>query len=219
MSDNTLNKGLRVMGRDIGPGGDHRARGFRSTSSTLHEESAFDGPIVEAQLAHDTEKKSADGTTRCAAPAGRRLEFFEASSDDCYFVLDVLNSVRGVDAGNVLQFARHLASVREQIGEGASISHRHVAGDDQVYGGRHVRRSSISGLAAIVAGSARSGQLQSCSTRRPKAIQLIGTSATRCRAEASASISTGVPAMQACLACARQPARLDRFDPGKALIC
>jgi hypothetical protein len=46
MSDDTLNKGLRVMGRDTGPGGDHRARGFRSTASTLLEEGAFDGPTT-----------------------------------------------------------------------------------------------------------------------------------------------------------------------------
>ncbi len=43
MSDNTLNRGLRVMGRDTRPGGDHRARGFRSIASTLLEESACDG--------------------------------------------------------------------------------------------------------------------------------------------------------------------------------
>jgi hypothetical protein len=41
-SDNTLNKALRIMGCDTGPGGDHRAHGFRSTASTLlNEEGAF----------------------------------------------------------------------------------------------------------------------------------------------------------------------------------
>ena len=52
------------MGCDTGPGGDHCAHGFRSTASTLlNKEGAFDGDVVEAQLAHDTEKK---------APAARR---------------------------------------------------------------------------------------------------------------------------------------------------
>jgi integrase len=58
MSDNTLNKALRIMGYDTGPGGDHCAHGFRSTASTLlNEEGAFDGDVVEAQLAHDTDEK------------------------------------------------------------------------------------------------------------------------------------------------------------------
>ena len=58
MSDSTLNKALRIMGYDTGPGGDHCAHGFRSTASTLlNEEGAFDGDVVEAQLAHDTEEK------------------------------------------------------------------------------------------------------------------------------------------------------------------
>ena len=48
------------MGCDTGPGGDHCAHGFRSTASTLlNEEGAFDGDVVEAQLAHDTGKKGA----------------------------------------------------------------------------------------------------------------------------------------------------------------
>ncbi len=52
------NKALRIMGYDTGPGGDHCAHGFRSTASTLlNEEGAFDGDVVEAQLAHDTEEK------------------------------------------------------------------------------------------------------------------------------------------------------------------
>ena len=64
MSVNTLNKALRIMGCDTGPSGDHCAHGFRSTASTLlNEEAAFDGDVVEAQLDHDTEKKSADGAT------------------------------------------------------------------------------------------------------------------------------------------------------------
>lgn len=41
------------MGYDTGPGGDHCAHGFRSTASTLlNEEGAFNGDVVEAQLAH-----------------------------------------------------------------------------------------------------------------------------------------------------------------------
>ena len=48
-SDDTLNKALRIMGYDTGPGGDHGAHGFRSTASTLrNEEGAFDGDVVEA---------------------------------------------------------------------------------------------------------------------------------------------------------------------------
>jgi len=58
MSVNTLNKALRIMGCDTGPGGDHCAHGLRSTASPL-----LNGDIVEAQLAHETEKK---------APAARR---------------------------------------------------------------------------------------------------------------------------------------------------
>jgi len=58
MSDNTLNKALRIMGYATGPGGDHCAHGFRSTASTmLNEEGAFDGDVVESQLAHVTEEK------------------------------------------------------------------------------------------------------------------------------------------------------------------
>jgi integrase len=58
MSDSTLNKALRIMGYDTGPGGDHCAHGFRSTASTLlNEEGAFDGDVVEAQLSHNTEEK------------------------------------------------------------------------------------------------------------------------------------------------------------------
>ena len=58
MSDNTLNKALRIMGYDTGPDGDHGVHGFRSTASTLlNEEGAFDGDVVEARLAHHTEEK------------------------------------------------------------------------------------------------------------------------------------------------------------------
>ncbi len=58
MSDNTINKALRIMGYNTGPGGDHCAHGFRSSASTLlNEEGAFDGDVVEAQLAHETEEK------------------------------------------------------------------------------------------------------------------------------------------------------------------
>lgn len=58
MSDSTLNKALRIMGYDTGPGGDHCAHGFRSTASTLlNEEGVFEGDAVEAQLSHNTEGK------------------------------------------------------------------------------------------------------------------------------------------------------------------
>ena len=46
------------MGCDTSPGDDHCAHGLRSTASTLlNEEGAFDGDVVEARLAHDTEEK------------------------------------------------------------------------------------------------------------------------------------------------------------------
>ena len=62
MSVNTLNKALRIMGCDTGPA----ATTARTAASTLlNEEGAFDGNIVEAQLAHDTEKKN--------VPAARRV--------------------------------------------------------------------------------------------------------------------------------------------------
>jgi integrase len=55
MSNNTLNKALRIMGCDRGGG--HCAHGFRATASTLlNEEGAFGGDVVEAQLVHGTEK-------------------------------------------------------------------------------------------------------------------------------------------------------------------
>ncbi|MGJ4948664.1 tyrosine-type recombinase/integrase [Bradyrhizobium sp. HKCCYLS20291] len=58
MSDNTINKALRIMGYDTGPSGDHCAHGFRSSASTLlNEEGIFDGDVVEAQLAHETDEK------------------------------------------------------------------------------------------------------------------------------------------------------------------
>ena len=82
MSVNTLNKALRIMGCDTGPGGDHCAHGFRSAASTLlNEEGAFDGDVVEAQLAHDTEKKSAGGATRwCGASLARATRTRSAAS-------------------------------------------------------------------------------------------------------------------------------------------
>src|SRR5882724_2189119 len=46
------------MGCDTGTGCDHCAHGLRSTASTLlNEEGAFDGDIVEAQLARTRRKK------------------------------------------------------------------------------------------------------------------------------------------------------------------
>ena len=56
---NPLNKPLQFLGRDIHPGGDHCAHGFRSIASTLlNEEGAFDSAVVEVQLAHDTEDQT-----------------------------------------------------------------------------------------------------------------------------------------------------------------
>jgi hypothetical protein len=59
MSDNTINKALRIMGSDTVPaGGDHCVHGFRSSASTLlNEEGVFDGDVVEAQLTHETDVK------------------------------------------------------------------------------------------------------------------------------------------------------------------
>ena len=69
MSDNTPNKALLIMICDR-PGGDYCAHGFRSTASILlNEESAFDGVVVEAQLAHDTEKEALMARPGGAAPA------------------------------------------------------------------------------------------------------------------------------------------------------
>ena len=49
MSVYTLNKALRIMGCDTGPGGDRCAHGLRSTKSTLlNEEGALDGDEAEA---------------------------------------------------------------------------------------------------------------------------------------------------------------------------
>ena len=57
MSDNTEH-GAVDMGCDTGPDGDHCVHGFHSTAWTaFNEDGAFDGDVVEAQLAHDTEKK------------------------------------------------------------------------------------------------------------------------------------------------------------------
>jgi len=72
MSDNTLNKALRIMGCDTGPGADHCAHGLRSTASTL-----LNGDIVEAQLAYETEKKAPAARRRGAAPPqqGRQEQY------------------------------------------------------------------------------------------------------------------------------------------------
>jgi hypothetical protein len=70
MSDNTLNKALRIMGCDTGTGGGRCAHGFCLTASTLlNEEGAFDGDVVEAQLAPSTEAKAPAARRGGAAPA------------------------------------------------------------------------------------------------------------------------------------------------------
>ena len=61
------------MGCDTGPGCDHCAHGLRSTASTLlNEEGAFDGDIVEAQLARTRRKKRRrrDEVVRCQLGKG-----------------------------------------------------------------------------------------------------------------------------------------------------
>jgi integrase len=82
MSDNTINKALRIMGYDTGPGGDHCAHGFRSSASTLlNEEGAFDGDVVEAQLAHERTKKRGGAATRwCGASLPRATKTRFAAS-------------------------------------------------------------------------------------------------------------------------------------------
>jgi hypothetical protein len=61
MSVNALNKALRIMGCDASPA----ATTARTAASILlNEEGAFDGNIMEAQLAHDTEKKGPGGAAR-----------------------------------------------------------------------------------------------------------------------------------------------------------
>jgi hypothetical protein len=74
MPDNTL-KGAADHGPRYWPR-DHCAHGLRSTASTLlNEEGAFDGDIVEAQLAQDTENKAPTARRGGAAPAWQgRLE-------------------------------------------------------------------------------------------------------------------------------------------------
>jgi integrase len=53
MSDNTLNKALRIMGY---PGDVHVAHGFRSTASTIMNERRMADPeIIEVALAHQDE--------------------------------------------------------------------------------------------------------------------------------------------------------------------
>jgi hypothetical protein len=57
MSHNTLNRALRIMGCDTCAGGDHCARGFRSTaSSLLNEEGAFEGDVMEETAAEWLER-------------------------------------------------------------------------------------------------------------------------------------------------------------------
>jgi hypothetical protein len=52
MSHNTVNRALRIMRSDTCAGGDHCARGFRSTaSSLLNEEGAFERDAMEETLA------------------------------------------------------------------------------------------------------------------------------------------------------------------------
>ena len=58
MSVNTLNKALRIMGYDTGPGGEHSTHGFRSTAlACSNEAGAFDGNVVEAHLSTTRRKK------------------------------------------------------------------------------------------------------------------------------------------------------------------
>lgn len=79
MSNNTLNKALRIMGCDRGGG--HCAHGFRATASTLlNEEGAFGGDVVEARLAHGTEKGAGGETRWCGATSARATKTTSAAS-------------------------------------------------------------------------------------------------------------------------------------------
>jgi hypothetical protein len=95
MSDNTLNMALRIMGC-TGPGGDHGAYAFRSTVSILlNEEGTFDGDVVEVQLAHDADEKSAGGATSwCGASLAKATRTRSAASI----------AVRPIGQGNVRYF-------------------------------------------------------------------------------------------------------------------
>jgi integrase len=61
MSEATINKALRIMGYDTGPGGDHCAHGFRTTASTLlngeriNSKPVWHPDVIETQLAHGDE--------------------------------------------------------------------------------------------------------------------------------------------------------------------
>ncbi|MGY3076866.1 hypothetical protein ACVWZZ_003237 [Bradyrhizobium sp. LM6.10] len=84
ISDNTLNKTLRIMGSILALAADHCADGFRSTASTLpNEEGAFDGDVVEVQLADDTEKKSAGGATRWRSATSARATRTISAASPC----------------------------------------------------------------------------------------------------------------------------------------
>jgi hypothetical protein len=62
MSDNTLNKALRIMAARR-----RRAQLPRDRVDLAQRGGTFDGDAVETQLGHNTERKSADGATRGAA--------------------------------------------------------------------------------------------------------------------------------------------------------
>jgi hypothetical protein len=54
---NTLNRALRIMGCHTRAGGDHCARGFRSTaSSLLNEDGAFEGDVMKESAAERLER-------------------------------------------------------------------------------------------------------------------------------------------------------------------
>lgn len=68
MSIDTLNKALRIMGSDSGPGGGDCAHGLRSTAlALLNEEGAFDGDERHGE-------KSDGGATRWCGPSLARVK-------------------------------------------------------------------------------------------------------------------------------------------------
>ena len=73
MSDNTLNKALRIMGYDTGPGGEHCAHGFRSTfRDWAGESTAHPREVIEAALAHRLKDKAEAAYARGDLSAKRR---------------------------------------------------------------------------------------------------------------------------------------------------
>jgi hypothetical protein len=109
ISGSALNKATRIIAYDTGPGAT-TAHGFRSTASVLlNEEGAFDGDVVEAQLAHDTEKETLVARQGSAAPAWQRPTRTESAAsitvlpigpDACVYSASLLDCLRQSDTSS-----------------------------------------------------------------------------------------------------------------------